>query len=347
MFVPAGVKVVRGAVLNPFYEPTVKQEHWRTAVGLWDFALIGTNFFRVRNDELGWTLLAGLKQLAGASDRGEIEHLPLCVLGMSIGAGLTVRIAEALPERVIACGPVCLEVGPRDAASHRIPMITIFGERDGRQMEKLAEKLPAARTEGAQWASAVQWRLRHDFARANNLIMPLFERAIRHRYPAGRTPLDGPVALADYQESNGWIGDPSTWRSQAPHIARVGEFEGDPSKACWLPDAYVAAVWQAFVVHEPRLTIAAPKGFGDKQPFAAHPAGKPITVELQVAPDLNAKMVDLYDGDRRIATFAGLPPQATIDKPDPGVHALVAIATVDGGGRSLSRPNTTLVVPEN
>lgn len=344
MFVPAGVKVIRGAVFNPFYEPTVQQKHWRTAVGLWDFALIGTNFFRVRNDELGSTLLAELRQLAEASEHPEVEHLPLCVLGMSIGAGLTVRIAEALPERVIACGPVCLEVGPRDAASHGIPMITIFGERDGRQMEKLADKLPATRSEGAQWATAVQWRLRHDFARANNLIMPLFDRAIRHRYPKGQTPLKGPVNLQDYEEANGWIGDPATWRSQAPHIAPVARFKGNASKACWLPDADVAAVWQAFVVREPKLTIAAPKGFGDKQPFAPHPAGKPIAVRLQVASDLNAKKIDLYDGSRKIATLAGPPPQVTIEQLDPGVHALIAVATLDDGRLSLSRPNTILVV---
>jgi hypothetical protein len=344
MFVPAGVKVIRGGVLNPFYEPTVKQKHWRTAVGLWDFALIGTNFFRVRNDELGSTLLAELKQLAVASDHPEVEHLPLCVLGMSIGAGLTTRIAAALPERVIACGPVCLEVGPRDAASHRIPMITIFGERDGRQMEKLAQKLPAARSEGAQWATAVQWRLRHDFARANNLIMPLFARAIRHRYSPAQTPVKGPVALSGYKESNGWIGDPATWRSQAPLIAPIGKFKGDASNACWLPDAYVAAVWQAFVVHEPKLTIAAPKGFGDKQPFAPHRAGKPIAVQLQVASDLKAKKIDLYDGNRQIATFTGSPPQLTIERLEPGVHALIAVATLDDGRRSYSRPNTILVL---
>jgi hypothetical protein len=226
-------------------------------------------------------------------------------------------------------------------------MITIFGERDGRQMEKLAEKLPAARSEGAQWATAVQWRLRHDWARANNLVVPLFDHAIGHRYPRGRTPLNGPVALVDYRERSGWTGDPATWRSQAPHIAPVGEFKGDASKVCWLPDAYVAAVWQAFVVHEPELTIVAPKGFGDKQPFVPHPAGKPITLELQVAPDLEAKRIDLYDGDKRIATFAGSPPKATIEKPEPGVHALIAVATLDDVGRSLSRPNTILVVPED
>ena len=38
---------------------------------------------------------------------------------MSAGAGISMRIAEHLPDRVIAVGPVCLEVGPRDARSMR------------------------------------------------------------------------------------------------------------------------------------------------------------------------------------------------------------------------------------
>ena len=163
VFIPKGVKRLRGATLNPFYEPTVKQQHWRAAAGLWEFAHIGFNFFGVKNDELGETTERALAALAGASGRAELADAPLCVHGMSIGGGLSSRLVEALPSRVIAAAPVCLEVGPRDKPSGGVPMITIFGERDGRQMEKLTEKLPLARAEQAQWAIAPQWGKKHEW----------------------------------------------------------------------------------------------------------------------------------------------------------------------------------------
>jgi len=344
MYVPPGAKVVRGAVLNPFYEATVKQEHWRTATGLWDFALIGTNLFRVRNDELGWTVRQGLKQLAEATGHPEVAHAPLCLVGMSIGAGLSTRIVEAMPEQVIAAGPVCLEVGPRDGPSGRVPMITIFGERDGRQMEILGRKLPEARTQHAQWAIAVQWRLRHNFARANNMLMPLFDRAIRQRYAQGATPRAGSVALRDYREAAGWLGDPSTCADSLPHIAPVKGFKGDSTKACWLPDAFVAAVWQAFVVREPKLTIVEPAGMGDGKPFIAHQAGGAMRVCLQVADDLKPQRLELYDGDRKLAEFAEGKQEVVVEGLTPGVHALIAVTTDLAGRKLVSRPNTILVV---
>jgi len=46
-------------------------------------------------------------------------------------------------------------------------------------MEKLAGKSPIAGKEGALWATAVQWRRRHEFGRANNLFMPFLDRVIK------------------------------------------------------------------------------------------------------------------------------------------------------------------------
>jgi len=344
MYVSPCAKVVRGAVLNPFYEETVKQEHWRTATGLWDFALIGTNLFRVRNDELGLTIRQGLKQLAEASGCPEVARTPLCLVGMSIGAGLSTRIVEAMPEQVIAAGPVCLEVGPRDDASGRVPMITIFGERDGRQMEILARKLSQARAQHAQWATAIQWRLRHDFARANNLLMPLFDRAIRHRRTKGATPQAEPVKLRDYREADGWLGDPNTWAGGTPRIAPAKGFRGNAAKACWLPDAYAASVWQAFVVREPKLAILEPTGMGDGKPFSAHRAGKAVRVRVQVVDGLNPRRLELYDGDRKLADFEEGKREAAIRGLTSGVHSLIAAATDPAGEKHLSRPNTILVV---
>ena len=344
MFIPDDVEVLRGAVFNPFYEDTVHQEHWRTAVRHWDFALIGTNLFRVKNDEIRPTVLNCLQSLSSASGRPEVKHLPLCVLGMSIGAGLTTRIVEAVPDRVIAAGPVCLEVGPRDTASRRVPMITIFGERDGRQMEILRRKLPEARADDAQWAIAVQWRRRHEWHRANNLIMPLFHRAIQYRCPSDRLPLDGPVQLAPYDPAAGWLGDLETWRSDRPVIASVTSGTIDARQACWLPDRYLAAVWQAFVVPQPRLRIVQPSGQGDGKPFEAYRSNSLLAARISVDEGVRAKRFELFDGDRKIGQFRGEPLTCSLDGLEPGIHALIAAATLEDDEVVLSHPNTIMVV---
>ena len=98
-----------------------------------------------------------LRELARGSGYPEIAHAPLCLVGMSAGGGMCANITGALPERVIAAAPVCLEVGPPNEAARAVPMLTIFGERDGRQMEKLDAKLPETRRAGGHWGIAVQW----------------------------------------------------------------------------------------------------------------------------------------------------------------------------------------------
>jgi hypothetical protein len=210
-------------------------------------------------------------------------------------------------------------------------------------MEILAGKLPEARGRGAQWATAVQWSLRHDFARANNLLMPLFDHAISYRYPAGATPLEGPVKLRDYPEKAGWLGDPATWEGDLPQVTPFRDFQGDPSRACWLPDGYMAAVWQSFVVREPRLRIVRPAGMGDGAPFEALRSDDPLRVEVRLEGDLDPARIELLDGYRRIGELSGSPPRCELKGIAPGLHALIASAVTRDGRRFHSHPNTVLI----
>jgi hypothetical protein len=321
----------------------VKQKHWRAAVSLWEFAHIGTNLFRVRNDELRTTVLNALKELALASSHPEVEHLPLCFHGMSIGGGLSSRLVEALPERTIAAAPVCLEVGPRDSLSHQVPMITIFGERDGRQMEILSEKLPAERAKGARWAISPQWGRKHEWHRASNLVMPFYDRTIRLRYPHSTDPLDGPVTLTACDEQSGWLGDCLSWRSTDAKVAAFQRYQGDRSQACWLPDQHVAAVWRSFVAYKSPLRIVAPKGMGDGEPFQTFAAGHSIAVTLDIFGDLQCEQIEVYDASRRLAVAEGSPPTAVLPGFERGIHTLFAEAQLTDGTRVVSPPNTIVV----
>jgi hypothetical protein len=233
-------------------------------------------------------------------------------------------------------------VGPTDAATRAIPTVTIFGEKDMRQPAQLAEKLPVQRAEGALWATAIQWGQGHEFALANNLVMPWFDRVIRARYPVGATPLEGPVTLAPLAESDGWLGDPATWDAPMPSVAAFADYAGDKAAACWLPDAYLAAAWCGFVAKKPGVVIRRPAGQGDKADFQPHPAAWPVVVSVEVTAG-RATSVEVLDGDRTLARTDAAPCDVAIGPLAPGVHALLAVATLEDGRRLVSRPHTIIV----
>lgn len=338
IFVPRGTQKLRGAVLNPFYEATVNQAHWRAAVAHWGFALIGTNLFGVRGEEFGETVLAALETLAATAGHSELRHAPLCFHGMSAGGGMATRLVEALPDRTIAAAPVCLEVGPRSEASRRVPMLTIFGERDGRQMERLLEKLPTERAADAQWAIAPQWGRKHEWYWANNLIVPFYDRVIAARFPQDVNLASGPVKLRAFDTKAGWSGDPTTWQDPLPQIT-----SGSKPGCCWLPDQYTAAVWQAFVAHKPPLKIAAPPGMSGRTEFSIHRAGQPIDVRIAVDKQVEIEKLELYNGHQPLCGIAVDSSTGTIVNPRPGVYSLIAVATLSGGQRVVSAPNAILV----
>jgi len=198
IWLPEEVKTVRGVIFNPFYTKAVTQEHWQAACRQWDFGILSSNFFGVKQNEFPELIDKALTEFAKESGHEELVRAKFCPVGMSAGAGMSVKLAELMPDRVIAAGPVCLEVGPRSEESMKIPILTLFGERDGRQYEKLMAKLPEVRARGARFGIAVQWGRRHEFARANNLLMPLFDAAIRKRLGSPGEP------LKEFPESAGW-----------------------------------------------------------------------------------------------------------------------------------------------
>ena len=50
IWLPDGVKTIRGVTFNPFYTKAVTQEHWQAACRHWEFGFLAANFFGVKND---------------------------------------------------------------------------------------------------------------------------------------------------------------------------------------------------------------------------------------------------------------------------------------------------------
>jgi WD40 repeat protein/dienelactone hydrolase len=343
IFVPAGIKTIRGVVMNPFHEGTVEQKHWRTAAAHWDFAVVGANLFGVRKEDLGAVTLDGLRALALASGRPEIEHAPLCLVGMSAGGGMCANITAAIPDRVIAAAPVCLEVGPTNEAARAVPMLTIFGERDGSQMEKLDVKLPEARRAGARWGIAVQWGRKHEFHRANNLVMPFFDAAIRTRYPADKTPATDPVELRPTPADSAWLGVKTEWGERPATIRAAANSGLDPATTCWFPDAYTAHVWQAFVTKKPQLRILDPPGLGDGQKLIIHTAGEKLEVKIAVSEGIALERIAIQIGDRIATEADGSVREFAVKNLPVGIHSVIAVGAGLSGKRLLSEPHTILV----
>lgn len=344
VWLPDGVTTVRGAIFNPFNETTVEQKHWQAAARLWGFALIGADYFGVSKEDFAPSLTRGLTKLARDIKRPELAHIPFVMVGMSAGAGMSMQFATQIPERIIAVGAVCLEVGPTTDETRKIPIMTVFGERDGKQMELLQAKLPEQRKLGARWAIAVQWGKKHEFAAANSLVMPFFDSCIKLRLPKDWEPTQGPAKLKEIPEKAGWLGYVEGWGRgwNGPAISNFDGYTSDKATACWFPDAHTATVWQAFVVKQPSLAITSPVSLN-----RTFEPGQPITVKIATSHQRTFLRVGQYGIGMSGGFLENRTDKAdtvTIEKLEPGIHPLIAYADDFANmGWGPSRPVTIIV----
>jgi hypothetical protein len=345
IFIPDGVKVVRGAVFNPFTLGASEQKHWQEAARFWEFAVIGANYIGVASTEQKDTLQAALEEFSIKAGRPELKHIPFCFIGMSAGAGMSRNFAIAMPERTLAVAAVCLEAAPDTPELRRIPFLTVFGEKDGggAQGREIAARLPVQRKEGAKWGIAVQWGRGHEFGQANNLVMPFFDDVIRHRYPTDALPTGGPVKLLDYPEKQVWLGEHNGWaeKVRGGTIAPLDGFHGELAAMSWFTSKRVASTWQAFVGERAKVTLIEPAGLGDKQAFTPHRADEPIIVKVGVGSDKPGR-VELFDGDVKLDTKTEAPFEFQ-HKLAPGIHPLFAVVHLEGKKPANSRPHTIVV----
>jgi hypothetical protein len=343
IWIPQEARPVRGLMFNPF-GPAERsgppEKHWHEACRLWRFALVTANYDGVNRKEFAATFSAALQEFARQSGRTELKHAPFVVAGMSRGGGYSRAFALEFPERALAVAPVCLEAPPDEPTLRSIPFLTVFGEKDGGQMQKIMTAHPLRRGEGALWGVAVQWGRGHEFAKANNIVIPFFDAVIRRRLPPESAESS---KLLKYPAEEVWLGDANSWseKRRIGRIQRASDFRGDPATQAWLPDERTARAWQAFVSADKEVKILEPPGLGDGQPFLAHEPHTPVKVRV-AAKSTTATKVALYDGERLIAEEDG--PEAEFAPSfEPGIHPLYAVVrTVDGAER-FSFPHTLIV----
>ncbi len=345
VWLPDGMQPLRGALFNPFNAKQVEQKHWQEACRVWGFALIGADYFGVNAVDFAPTLLGGLKTLATDLKRPELANVPFVMVGMSAGAGMCMKFADQMPDRVIALAPVCLEVGPTNDALRNIPTLSVFGEKDGKQFDLLMGKLTEQRKAGARWAIAVQWGRGHEFGGANNLVMPFFDTCIRLRLPADAKLAEGTAKLKEIPEASGWVAVPPTKeRPMVEQMLPAAKAVAGGEVTCWFPTQDLARAWHGFVT-KGKAAIASPAPLGDGRAFAVVEAGKPVALKLTGVQDLTRFQVfaggqKLWALDRTDTTANA---EFTLEKLPTGIHTLVVVPITGGKDAVPIKPIAVVV----
>lgn len=243
----------RGAVDDPA---------WQEAAAKWRFALAGTKLeggpdYNNASSGTGPALDSALVDLANKSGHAEIATAPLCLVGFSNGGAFSFSYNWYRPDRVIAffCNKSGLAKDGGDRRANQTFAILLYGEkeqggpRQGSQA-KMGDYFLKHRSQGARWALATEWGAMHERGKVDPFVRAFFEQAIAMRYPESFDPRKGPVALREFPETSGWIGDNGSWQGLVPQTMPFARFHGDLSKNSWLPNADVAQDWAAFVAHK-------------------------------------------------------------------------------------------------
>jgi len=350
LWIPDGVPVVRGAIVevgdvqNDPAARAVARRHGFALLGCSFSADAGgsvTNFSRAYGGS-GQALLDALAQLAAASGRPEIAHLPLALFGYSIAGQFAYEFAMWKPDRVLCFmlnkGGFYFTVNNTVEAGRQVPGWLVAGSTDTQsRMDAITNVHAANRPLAARWAFTVEWGAGHVEGATGALFFPLFDRVVRHRYPAGASPLAGPVALGGAPpEELGWLGDLGSWRSGVSAIAPHEAYAGDRAASAWLFDADLAALWRAFTSSAadgstPVSLVASPAG-----PVLA--AGSNVTLTANVTGFPGVTSVSFYRGAEWIGSDGSSPYSMVWAAVPGGVNPVSAVA-VDGlGTERVSRP---------
>jgi autotransporter-associated beta strand protein len=288
-------------------------------------------------------LLGDLAWYATASGHPEVANLPFVFTGWSGGGQIAYGINTKIPERVIAFN---VNKGanyvpePPSAAALRTPSIFVGGEFDvGGIRTGILDRFNANRPRGALWALAFEQDTGHSEGNVDGMFFTLFDHAIRARYPAGVTPLNGPVTLMDLPETSGWLATKPTVANGLPgKVYPYAGFTGDKTTACWLMDEGVANLYRGFATYDPAVTVTVVGG-----PVFA--AGQTIQFNVAVDSALFPGWVsaDLYDGADKLGTVTN-GGSTTISAVRPwGGRGVTAIARDAAGNERTSIPKPFVV----
>lgn len=187
--------------------------------------------------------LDGVKELAAKSGHPEVEHAPLLFNGHSAGGQFGYHFTLLQPERVIAFvtikGGLHSLTPAGDAA--QVPGFMVIGEKDEEfRKANLTTIFKKHRKQKALWSLAMHRNSKHEPVR-DDLKHVFFDAVIPLRL-AAPVAEDSIPRLKAIDESAAWLGN-----SESFTIKSYDNYQGDKSKASWLPNEEFAKSWLEFI----------------------------------------------------------------------------------------------------
>ena len=352
LWIPNDVTVIRGVIILGNgavgdQRNRTEETDWQALARAHDFALMGTSLYICQsvndvNAEVPM-LLADLAWYATASGHPEVAHLPFVLAGWSGGGQMAYGINTKIPERVIAYimnkGAYYVP-GALSPAALKTPSIGVGGQYDlGVDRTGIIDRFKANRPSGGLCALAVEHNTGHSEGNVDGVFFTFFDHAIRARYPAGVTPLSGPVTLLDLTESNGWLAtEPTISSGLSGSVYPYAAYSGDKTTACWLMDADVANLYRGFATYNPAVTVTPVGGplFLDSQMIEFR-----VSVDSAAFPEWTS--ADVYDGAFKLGTVNKGGPMSVYAVRPWGGRGVTAIARDASGNERTSIPQPFVV----
>ncbi|MBI5382918.1 MAG: immunoglobulin domain-containing protein [Opitutae bacterium] len=302
--VPDALPVVRGLIIygngaNGDARGMATDPELVALAETWGFAVLATSRFynfssRFDAQEFG-IFEARLQELATLSRRPELTVAPWLPIGHSNGGQMSYGFNTLRPEKVIAIvaskGAFYNDVRPEGIAL-RTPGLLVAGEVDpGLGTAAIRDLFYGNRPRGALWAWVEDQGVNHSLGNSNELTLPFVAAMVQARYPAGATPVNGPVSLVALDEQAGWLTDPESYQAGLADIAPYASYPKDKTVAGWLPSRRLAYIFRAFASYNkatPTATLSTGAG-----PIAA---GTPVTYTIG-QPVALWTAIEFYEGD--------------------------------------------------
>ena len=271
VWIPDGVKKLKGVIVHQHGcgkgaceggMTAADDLQWQALASKWDCALLGPSFEQEDSQDCRkWCdprngsrakFLEALDDLAKKSGHAELATAPWCLWGHSGGAFWASLMMISDPNRVAAVwlrsgtGFAAWEKGeiPKPeipSATYGIPTICNPGlkERDDKRFSGAwtgsEAMFQAYRAKGALIGFAPDPKTSHECGDSRYMAIPFFDACLAIRLGEGNS-------LKPVAESQGWLA--KNWESEASEFTK---FEGDKSKAVWLPDGAFAKVWREYI----------------------------------------------------------------------------------------------------
>jgi hypothetical protein len=307
IWIPDGVPVLRGVVLYLNYSWDTSSDpnggdvrdfttssEWQAFCRNAGFALVATKQVQDYGDGHDSAAIeAGLTRLGSITGHSELSYVPIAATGISLGGISGYNYNVFHPTRTICFTENKGRVGltdPLPASALNTPAMMIDAENNS-SGTSIIMPFQDARAAGALFGYLDEPQIGHHTGYSPNFIMKYFANIIQQRVSTTLFSLAYTQPLTLLPETNGWIGDNSTWKNSVMTISDYASYSGNKRAASWMPDKDSAFLWRAVGSYNQPVRL------NTKNNLRVYRLGDPVTVQCDTsALPAGWTKIDFYDG---------------------------------------------------